>query len=92
MLATELLHLFLRQRIVGKERNKKIIATANRRFYVVRNITQLKAVFAGKGINALPLKIKSVKPLFSMPILPLFRNTATAEIKILSHCKTVVWG
>lgn len=56
MLATELLHLFLRQRIVGKERNGKMIATANRRFYVVRNITQLKAVFAGKGINALPLE------------------------------------
>lgn len=37
---------FLRQKIVGKERNGKPTATANKRFYAVRNVTQLKVVFA----------------------------------------------
>lgn len=59
----ELLPLFLQQRIVGKERNGKTIATANRRFYVVKNGTQLNAVFAGKGINALPLENQVCKAL-----------------------------
>ncbi len=46
---------FPRQKIVGKERNGKTTAVANKRFYVVRNVTQLKADFVGKGINALSL-------------------------------------
>ncbi len=61
MLATELLPLFLRQKTVGMERNEKTIATANRQFYFVKNVTQLKADFVGKGINALPLENQECK-------------------------------
>ena len=41
---------------IGKERNGKTIAATNKRFYVVRGVTQLKTAFVGKAINSLPFE------------------------------------